>query len=335
MAVPTISAVTPSEGHSGGSTLIEIDGTGFALPPAPPAIGVAPEPAPSVTVSIDGVAATHVAVISSTLLYCLTPKGNPDTGARAVVVQNNDANGAPIGGEVATANAVFTFKRPDLTEESELARVVRALLVDLKRQIISNVVFSTHTDYDADSGDLLNIAAVESLPALILGNLEVPEDRIHAINEERDYDAGNGFFIKRRPPVVVDLTMTLVGVTNNSITILNLMQAVRMYFKKTPWLAVDREIADPTQGSVKYELDWSFGGPVNVTHQTDNSNVESFGGTVVVRGVLLEDMPGISRSKPLAIPAKFPHEATTGIGAVAANDETAVSIGATQAIEDD
>ena len=321
---PTVNAITPNLGHSGGNTLIEVDGTNFALPPAPVALGPTTPPPPSVSITIGGAPCAAVAVVSSSLIYCLTPKGDPDAGPQALVLQNLDASGNPVPGESVTVSAAYTFQRPNLSEESELARVVRSLIVELERQLIPNVNFSTHTDYDASTGDLLNYTYVAALPALIISNLEVPEDRIHAVNEEQDYDAGNGLFIKRRPPVTVDVQMTLVGVTDNSITILNLMQATRIFFKKNPWLIVNRDVSDPSQGSVQYELDWTFTGPVNVSHQGDNSNVESFGGLVVIRGVLLEDMPGISRTKPAAIPAKYPHEATTGIGAVSNNDATAV-----------
>lgn len=334
MAVPTINSVTPALGHSGGNTLIEIDGTGFALPPAPPATGKTVDPAPSVTVTVGGRAASAVAVVSSGLIYCLTPKGslNADetlnTTPQNVVVQNNDATGAPIGGEVATAAGAFTFQQPDLTEESELTRVLRALMLEIKLQVHNNVVLSTHTDFDSSTGDMLNLALVASFPAIILGNLEIPENRQHAVNEEQDYEIPGELFIKRRPPVVVDVNLTLVGVADNPLVIMNLMQVVRTFFKKTPWLVLDRDSADASQGTVRYELDWSFAGPVAVSHQADNSNVESFAGSICIRGVLLEDMPGISRAKPAGagIPAHFPHEATTGIGAVSASDETAVVV---------
>lgn len=327
MAVPTISSVTPNTGHSGGQTLVEIVGTGFALPPAPAAIGKTVAPPPSMTVSVDGRAATNVAVVSATLLYCLMPKGDPDGGARALVVQNNDAAGAPVVGETATLADAFTYARPNLTEESELARVLRAFIEELQRQVIANVSFSTHTDYDADTGDLMNLALVGSLPAIVLGNVEVPDGNGDV--EEKDFDANTGFFISRRPPVTVDVRMTLVGVVDNPITIMNLLQVVRLFFRKNPWLEVVRDPDDLSRGVVMYPLDWSIAGPATVSHQGDNSNIESFAGTVVIRDVLLEDIPGVSRAKPPGIPAHFPHEATTRFGAKA-DDEDAVVVEPTQ-----
>lgn len=333
MAVPTISSVSPSIGHSGGETLITIEGTGFALPPAPPATGPAgAAPPPSVTVTIGGKPAAAVAVVSSELIYCLTAKGSLDsdekliTTVQALAVQNNNASGAPISGEIAVLSAAFSYQQPVLTEEGHLAFVLRTLMREIKLQIINNVAFSTHTDFDSDTGDLLNTAMVASLPALIVGNLSIPEDRIYAVNENQDIEIPGGLFITKRKPVVVDLEMTLVGVTDNPITNLNLMQVVRSFFTKNPYLIVNRDETDPTQGSVKYDLEWSFGGPVAVAHQADNSNVESFGGTICVKGILLESMPGISRTKPAIIPGNMPHEDTIGIGGVSADDESAVVI---------
>ncbi len=419
MAVPTISSVSPATGHSGGQTLLEIVGTGFALPAAPAATGPVAVAPPSVTVTVGGRAATGVAVVSATTIYCLTPKGDPvqitrgftasattnlltsaahglkagqsvrpyvssdagelpapliahreyfvvspltntlqlaltpggaaidlttdGTGTLAldawtpvnVTVQNNGSTGVPVSGELATATAAFAFARPDLAEESELARAMRALIRELKRQVHPNVSLSTHTDYDSTTGDTLNLALVESVPALILGNLEIPEDRIHHVPARTEVDVGTGRFVERRPAVAVDLQGTLIGVANNQIELLNLMHALRMFFKKTPYLDVDRSASDSSLGAVQYELDWSFGGPVSVSHQGDNTNVESFGGSVVVRGVLLEDMPGISNDRPASMPSTAPpHESTTRWGYKAADDATAVTVDAGPKPED-
>jgi hypothetical protein len=319
----TVTSITPSTGHSGGQTLVEIVGTDFREPTTPAATGPTTEPPPSVRVTIGGREATAVAVVSPTLLYCLSPKGDPGA-AVDVVVENLDDAGASL--ELATLPDAYTFVRPDLDVESELASVVRTLLRDLKRQVIENVVLSAHTDFDEETGDLLNLAFVAKKPALVLGNLEIPEDREHHVSTEVEVAAGDGRFIKRRAPVALDVSMTLVGVDDNPIRILNLMQAVRMYFKKNPWLVVDRDQTDASRGAVRYEMDWSFGGPVSVTHAQDNSNVESFAGRVIVRGVLIEDMPGLPTSKPAGIPAHLPHEATTGYGWVTHDDDRAIAV---------
>lgn len=336
MAVPTITSITPGEGHTGGKTLVEIVGTNFKLDPPPSPTGpTTPYPFPPMRVLFGGRPARAVSVVSSTQLYCLTPKGdeepirNPDGtvasyGPVDVRIDNLDSStGVPIAGENATATAAFVYRRPDFSQEGTLARVVRTLIRELKRQVIANVNFAVHTDYDADTGDMLNLAYVEELPALILSNLEIPENRALAVNDEQDFPADAGRFISRRPPVVVDLNMTLVGVSNDPVELLNLMQAVRVFFQKNPRLEVDRDPDDASRGIVEYDLDFRFSSPVSVSRQADNSNVQSFAGPITIEGVLLEDIPGITNAKPTGIPAHYPHEATTGYGYTA--DQAAVS----------
>ena len=321
----SVTSVVPTTGHSGGKFVLQIEGVDFRLPVAPaPVNGVTPEAPVSVRVFIGGLEASNVGVASSGVLYCSCPKGDPDGGALDLLVQNVADDGTVL--ESSTLAAAFTFQRPDLTEESELARVMRALMEELKLQVHPNVHFSTHTDYDDATGDALNYTYVGKPPALVLGNLEAPENREHHHDEGVELAAGSGRFIERRPPLAVDLSMTLVGVTDNPITILNLMQAVRMFFKKNAWLRVERVEGDPTNGFVEYEMDWSFGGPVSVTHQGEG-NMESFGGRIVLRGVLLEDMPGVSKAKPAGIPAHLPHEATTRYGWTTPDAPSAVQIG--------
>lgn len=259
----------------------------------------------------------------------LTATGNGraiSVGAYDVVVENVDDSGVLIPGETATLVRAFTFRRPDFAQESELSRVVRAMIRMLKRQVLENVALTTHTDYDPTTGDMLNLVPVQRLPAIVLANLETPDDPTYRAEHDTDFEADAGRFIERRPPAVVQVKYDLVGVSNDALEILNMVQAVRVFFRKNPYLYVDRNAADPSAGSVRYPLEWSMGGPAAVTHSSDNSNVESFSGEVRIRGVLLEDMPGITTDKPPGIPASFPHEATTRYGHVSADSASAVEV---------
>lgn len=247
-------------------------------------------------------------------------------GAYDVVVENIDDDGLLIPGETVTAAKAFTFRRPDLGVEGDLTRVVRAMLRMLKRQVLENVAWVTHTDYDAATGDLLNLAYVQRLPAIVLANLETPDDPEHRVEYDTDFEVAGGRFVERRPPVVVTVKYDLIGVSDDPIEILNLVQVVRTFFRKNPYLVVNRSSTDPSLGQVRYDMEWRFAGSVAVTHQGDNSNVESFSGEVRIRGVLLEDMPGVTTAKVPGIPAEFSHEATTRFGYVSADDATATEV---------
>lgn len=247
-------------------------------------------------------------------------------GPYSVTVENVDDDGVLIPTETVTKADAFTFRRPDFGQESELARVVRALLRMLKRQILENVHFATHTDYDAETGDLNAIAFVQRLPALVVANLEVPDDRDYFVEGDQDFDAGAGRFVSRRPPVVSMIRFDLIGVSDDPIESLNLLQAVRIFFRKNPRISLDRDGADPSLGKVAYDLEAVLGGPVTVTRGADAVNVQSFSGEVRIRGVLLEDMPGITSAKPAGIPAHLPHEATKAFGHVSADGPEAVEV---------
>jgi hypothetical protein len=247
-------------------------------------------------------------------------------GAHDVVVENVDDDGALVPGETATLAKAFTFRRPDLSEESELARVVRAMLRMLKRQVLENVQFVTHTDFDPTTGDQLSLANVQKLPAIVLANFEMVDDPAYPDAIRNDFPADAGRFIERRPPAVVMVKYDLIGVSDDPLEILNLVQVVRLFFAKNVFLFVDRSASDPSLGQVRYDLEWSAAGPVSVSHAGDNSNVESFGGEVRIRGVLLEDIPGVSQAKIPGIPARYPHESTTAYGHVSADDASALEL---------
>lgn len=247
-------------------------------------------------------------------------------GAAPVTVENVTDLGVLIPGETATLAAAFTYRRPDFGQEGELARVVRAMLRSLRRQVLPNVHFATHTDYDAVTGDLLNLAAVQELPAIVLANLEVSDDADARVDARREFPADAGRFVIRAPPTTVTIKYDLIGVSDDPVEVLNLLEAVRRYFRKNAYLRVDRSGTDPAQGSVQYDLEFYGTVPAAVTHQGDNTNVESFAGEVRVRGVLLEDMPGAPTAKPPGIPASLPHEATVGYGHVTVDSPAAVEL---------
>lgn len=306
--VPTIVSITPAVGHTGGRTLVEIVGTGFALPPAPPATGSPPDPAPSVQVTIGGVPALQVWAISSTLLRCLTPIHDPsgtparparpetsDPGAAAVpasdvVVQNLDANGDPIPGETATLAAAFSFVRPRLDQGSITARVVRAFIAELRRQVIDNVNFAPNTDYDPDTGDGMNVAQLASLPGIAIVDLKLPRSQVVQNEQDELSDGGTGF-VALRPPVLRDAQMTLVGVSDNKEELLTLEEALDLFFRKNPELYVQRDDTDPSFGSVGFDMQRTSDPQFGTT--TDGSNICFFSCEVVVQNIPRQAMPGL------------------------------------------
>jgi len=224
-------------------------------------------------------------------LTCIVPAG--DAGAVDVVVQNLDASGEPIAGEQAIAPDAFVYVRPSLTSEADLTRLVRTLLHELKRQVLDNVVLTVHTDFDANTGLELHLAQIARLPALILMGPELTEDRFFSLNQLPEVATGPGQFAQRRAPYTVDLGFAVIGVSDHTTELLNLLTTTQLFFHRNVYLELDRDPIDSEAGRVRYEMAIARDGALKVTSQPNESNVRTFSGRFVVRGFDLEDLPGV------------------------------------------
>jgi len=230
MAVPTISAVTPPSGHTGGRNLVEITGTGFKLwtipPPGP---GIEPPPTPTVEVLFGGEEGTEVAVISATRLLVRVPSSpipvaTPAYGAGAVsiIVRNLDALGVPIPGETVTQPAAYTYDRVQLAAESDLQRLCRTLIQELKKQVITEVAISVHTDWDPDPADLENVVGLASLPGIAIFGPNLVPNRTYSKNGITYRPTVGVESNVRRSPGTDDVTFSITGVSEIKAEAINL-----------------------------------------------------------------------------------------------------------------
>ena len=301
MAVPTITSLTPNTGPTGGRTLVDLAGTNFRLPTTPPLTGSPSGPLkPSVEVLVGGKLSEQVDVVSAARLLFLTPitpaKG---PGSEDVIVRNIDDNGDPIAGETVTLTNGFTYFLPSLTVESELTRLVRTLLRDLKRQVLPNTVITTNTDFDPVTGDLTNLIEVATLPALILSGPATSENRFFSLNDRQELVSSTDpeEVLIRRRPYTIDLEWTLFGVTGgagSTVTLLNLARLVIGFFQRNKFLVMDKDATDPTKGTVRYEMDFTIDGEPDVVSQPNESNIRQFSAAFVIRGFDLEDLAGVA-----------------------------------------
>jgi hypothetical protein len=285
----SIVRVTPSSGPTSGNLLVEIFGAGFQLP----GFGTANAGGirPPVAVRVGPRPARDVRVLAVDRLTCIVPVG--DAGAADVVVQNLDANDEPIPGEQAIAPDAFVYQRPSLMVEADLTRLVRTLLHELKRQVLDNVVLTIHTDFDASAGVELHLAQIARLPALVLVGPELTEDRFFSLNQLPEVATGPGEFVQRRVPYTVDLGFAVIGISDHTTELLNLLATTQLFFHRNQYLELDRDPADPGAGRVRYEMAIARDGALKVTSQPNESNVRSFSGRFVVRGFDLEDLAGV------------------------------------------
>lgn len=321
---PTIVSLSPSEGHTGGQTLVEIVGTGFRVPEYPPAQGVTETPV-TMRVTIGGAEATIFGVVDEETLLVLTPSHdesgipataqNEATAASDVTVENLDDDGDPIAGESATLAEAFSFRRPILDQPTTSERVIDALIVELRRQVPRgvDVIYDPHTDYDEDTGDALNIVRFAKLPGIGLTGLRQPisqvandrTDVVVPIDDERS--------VVRRPPVIRDALLTIVGASDNRTELLRLELAVEMIFQKLSKVTIPLDVGDASRGVSEYDVKYTRGDPVTYGDRTGTGNVVSFTAEISILNIEETDLLGAPEAGLDGAPAWLAHEGTTGL----------------------
>jgi hypothetical protein len=270
MAMPILTALGPAAGPASGGDLVRLHGVGFAA---------------RVQVLFGGVAATVLNVREEggeSFADVRTPAHPP--GAVDATLRNLDAEGAPVPGEEASLASAYRFERAPIVREADLTRVVRALLRELKRQVIENVSASVALDYDDTPSDGLNVVAIARLPSLVLSGPRLVENRFFSTNEpNEDTVAGPSGpeLQRRRPPFTVDLGFTITAASDRTVELLNLLAATATFLNRNRWLVLDRDPADPTLGAVRWEMDPD--GEVR-TRLDGEGEVRVFTAGLVVRG---------------------------------------------------
>jgi hypothetical protein len=289
MAIPTITSISPSTIFTGGQ-LITITGTNFrtAYPPPTVSTNVLPTPPPTVTVTVAGRICKRVAVSASTTLTCLVPPIDP-LPSLAVSVQNLDLDGDPISGELATVSGLLRSQRVDLAVESDLTRVERTLILELRRQVIANVLKKAAVDYDGTPGGVFDVPDVAALPALAVQGPQIVDNRFF------DTDLGTltsdgANFTRRNTFKTVNLTYRFVAMDTKEVRTMNLQALMLQFLQNNPFLEMKRDEADPSKGTVLYEL--AQVGEFTTFTGSSNSDIRGFSGSLVIRGFQLEDVAG-------------------------------------------
>lgn len=293
MATPTVTSITPNIGPTGGHNLVIIAGTNFHLPPAPPAVNPTPAVLDGVNVTFNGEPALRVEIVSSTLLYVLAP---PYHGAVVedpmppidIVITNVDANGDEITLETVTITNAYSYRRPIIhsTSASTTAKptpftlVSMSLIYMLRRQVITNVVQTTHVDY-AEPG-ILSIA-IGKVPGIIVQGPIISRDTERWHNEPLEIDLNNGFFGIKQPPFVGKMSYTLVGVSDNEKESVNMQGSIIECFTKGKYLSVPVDPLDVSQG--RAELVMQMTQYPQATNAPSDSNIRTWVANLEIRGV--------------------------------------------------
>ncbi len=269
MGVPFVTHISPATGPTGGRRVVKILGGNFQLAPTPPATGVAPVPNPSVEVLFGDVPARETRVMAKSLLHVLTPIHDP--GPCSLTVRNIDQDGAVVASETVTIAAAYTFARPTVGAQSpgaqsNLTRLTRAVIDEFKRQVLENVVLTTHSDYD-DTPDGANVAALASIPGLVLSGPVLYLDRFFSENQPREAEDADGDTFQQWPARTVDVGFTLIAIDELATRELDLVSECTSFFARNIVMRLLRSAAVPGV-FVEYEMEIeddfkSIGGPSN------------------------------------------------------------------------
>jgi len=149
----------------------------------------------------------------------------------------------------------YAYRRAALAEESELTRLIRTLLRQLKHHLLENVSMTVAVDYAGPGEGDLQTAAMAKLPALVLTGPDIATNRVYITHESLELADGRGSFMHYRPPSTVDLSFTLLGAAASTVELLNLLSAASHFVRHQDWLTMPRDPAHPSLGEVRWELD--------------------------------------------------------------------------------
>lgn len=236
-------------------------------------------------------------------------------GVVGVELQNLDAAGVPVPGESVVLVGAYRFARPTVAREADLTRVVRQLLRELKRQVLANVSATVSVDYDDTTLDGLNLIAMAKVPSLVLSGPTLRPNRFYSANVAHE-DVVDGIagpeLARRKPPYTVDLVFTLTAASERTAELFNLMAVVATFLNRNRWLELQRDPADASRGSVRWELDAD--GEFR-TQLAGKDDVRAFTCGVVVRGFDVDEGLPLDLGKRVTEPELLPTQAIAPGGA--------------------
>ncbi|MGO9713728.1 MAG: hypothetical protein ACLQBL_33045 [Polyangiaceae bacterium] len=281
-----IDSVTPAMGSASGGELVRV---------------VARAVTPPIQIRFGDTVAEVVSLRPEGTAFVIevrTPQGLP--GPTTLALTSLQPDGSP--GE--SVSAPFRFLRAPIGRESDLTRVVRALLRLLKDQILANTSTPVSLDYRETTSTTIPVAKVPSLTVL---GPDVRENRLYTSSElvERAVTTAQGIEIETlRPPTAVDLRFALEAVTNSTAEHLELFTALVSFFHRNPYLAVPRDAAAPEGDTVRFVLAADGEARAAVVHgedgrggRTDDRHALEWG--LVIRGFPVDEFIAIDRARPM------------------------------------
>lgn len=318
----SLESVTPARGHTGGHTLVQIDGHGFRVrtPVAPS--GPSLPPPPTVRVLFDGIPALAVEVVSEHVLRAVTPRHPPDrvvdgqqvaVGTVDVQVLNLDDAGAPIAGEAGELAAAYTYVRPELAGYmGSWTRTLIAFKEMLQELLLENVRVNPSVDYDPDTLEAAGFVELAEGPGIALMNIAFPPSAEEKGHEPEMVDGLGGYVLIRRPSLRTDIVGTIVLVGNNQEELINLGEACTHIFRDFGLFEVLKDPDDATHGAHRYRAILATAGFV-LSQRFGQSAVQTMEATFGIREVQSTDLPGAPLEGLPMSPKWLGHYGTVGV----------------------
>lgn len=257
-----VHTITPSEGLASGRSRVTIYGIDFRLPAEPePGYTGGGSWAPTVLVTFDGVAADEVVPVARHRVEVVVPQfvGHPSELPKSVEVRvaNLDDNGDPIVGEDLTIADAFTYRRPDLTSESDLVAITREFLRVLRRNLIDNVALTTDPDFSDDPAT--GLTAIGELPAVLVTGPMIGRPRSYPYRENapRLVETSAGESATVAPSFTCAISWDIMLIADRKIESVNLLNHAIRYFERRPFLRIPESAALANYVEVDlYVEDW-------------------------------------------------------------------------------
>lgn len=299
----SVTSISPSVGRPAGWEYVEIEGSGFDQNPFPPPISHVGDIAPPVRVFFGSLEASDVEVYSaggSSFIRCRTPryvdgKDFPvDVDVRIENVLNPETHTEVDG---------FTYQKVNVTSANNgnfiLGRIIDTLRDEIDRQTTVKVVaHRTHTDFDSDPSDGLELIDEADIPAIHLGFPSIVLGS--SVHLEKDFveDVGGRKF-NQRPTRPRDLIFPISIYDESSSRLMANMQILHRFPEEWGVLYVEKLPGDASHGYAEYDMDWERG--MSSSEDSSFGNLLIASGELRIRGVYIDRINGMVWRETFAI----------------------------------
>ena len=138
--------------------------------------------------------------------------------------------------------------------ESDLTRVVRALVQRMKADVHPNTLLSVSPEYDEAPESGLSVVPLATLPSVVLSGPTLRQSRTLRTHDGPVLEV-DGVATRLGPVATFDLGFSVTVAAGRTHELLELMATMSTFLHQARWLVVARDPEHPDAGNVRYEID--------------------------------------------------------------------------------